>query len=85
MAPRHLQLDAHPEPLPAVFYAASSGSAQALLVLAHGAGAGQASPFMTSYAAALAARGLHVLTFDFPYMARGRKTPDRAPCTGSRR
>jgi hypothetical protein len=58
---------------------ARSGPSSALLVLAHGAGAGQRHPFMTSYAAALAARGIDVVTFDFPYMARGRKTPDRAP------
>jgi predicted alpha/beta-hydrolase family hydrolase len=51
----------------------------ATLILAHGAGAGQAHPFMTAYAEALAARGLDVITFDFPYMAKRRKTPDRAP------
>lgn len=51
----------------------------ALFIFAHGAGAGQSHPFMTSYAKALAARGIAVETFDFPYMAHGRKTPDRAP------
>jgi predicted alpha/beta-hydrolase family hydrolase len=51
----------------------------ALLVLAHGAGAGASSPFMVRYAKALAARGIDVATFDFPYMAAGRKSPDRAP------
>ena len=50
-----------------------------LVVFAHGAGAGQRSPFMQHYAELLAARGLDVLTFDFPYMAAGRKLPDRAP------
>ena len=50
-----------------------------LFVFAHGAGAGQSHPWMTSYAAALAARGVTVVTFDFPYMERRRKTPDRAP------
>ena len=49
-----------------------------LVVLAHGAGAGQRSAFMQRYAELLAARGLDVLTFDFPYMAAGRKLPDRA-------
>jgi hypothetical protein len=34
---------------------------------------------MAGYAAELAARGIDVATFDFTYMARGRKTPDRAP------
>jgi predicted alpha/beta-hydrolase family hydrolase len=50
-----------------------------LLVFAHGAGAGQSHPFMTSYASALAARGITVVTFNFPYMEKKRRTPDRAP------
>ncbi len=50
-----------------------------LVVFAHGAGAGHRSPFMRRIAGLLAARGLDVLTFDFPYMAAGRKLPDRAP------
>lgn len=51
----------------------------ALLVLAHGAGAGQRHPFMTEVASGLAARGVAVVTFDFPYMHEGRRAPDRAP------
>jgi predicted alpha/beta-hydrolase family hydrolase len=50
-----------------------------LLVLAHGAGAGQAHPFMTARAEALSARGVRVVTFDFPYMAAERRAPDRPP------
>src|SRR5689334_20907947 len=50
-----------------------------LLVLAHGAGAGQFHPFMTAMASQLAARGLDVVTFDFAYIHDGRKMPDRAP------
>lgn len=49
------------------------------LVFAHGAGAGHRSPFMRRFATLLAARGLDVLAFDFPYMAQGRKLPDRPP------
>lgn len=49
------------------------------LVLAHGAGAGQAHPWMRHMAAGLEARGIRVVTFDFPYMADGRKLPDKAP------
>jgi uncharacterized protein len=52
---------------------------QALLVFAHGAGAGQFHPFMSGYAEGLANRGVTVVTFDFPYMEKRRKTPDRAP------
>jgi len=51
----------------------------ALFVFAHGAGAGHFHPFMTSYASGLAARGITVVTFNFPYMEQRRKTPDRAP------
>ena len=51
----------------------------ALFVFAHGAGAGHFHPFMSSYASALAARGITVVTFNFPYMEKRRKTPDRAP------
>ena len=49
------------------------------LVLAHGAGAGMRSPFMNSFAVGLAARGLTVYRFEFPYMqeimATGRRRP----------
>ena len=51
----------------------------ALFVFAHGAGAGHFHPFMAGYASALAARGITVVTFNFPYMEKRRKTPDRAP------
>ena len=50
-----------------------------LLVLAHGAGAGQRHPWMVHLATALAERGITVVTFDFPYMHQGRRVPDRAP------
>jgi predicted alpha/beta-hydrolase family hydrolase len=49
------------------------------LVLAHGAGAGQGHPWMRHVAAGFEARGIRVVTFDFPYMAEGRKLPDKAP------
>jgi predicted alpha/beta-hydrolase family hydrolase len=48
-------------------------------VLAHGAGAGKDHPFLARFAAALAERGVEVLRFDFPYMAAGRRVPDRGP------
>jgi predicted alpha/beta-hydrolase family hydrolase len=34
---------------------------------------------MAAYAAALASRGVDVLTFNFPYTNAGRRAPDRAP------
>ena len=45
-------------------------------ILAHGAGAGQNSGFMVSFASALAARGIDVATFNFPYLEHGRRLPD---------
>lgn len=66
-------------PLPGELTRATAPAAGVLVVFAHGAGAGQHSPFMRRLAGLLAGRGLDVLTFDFPYMAAGRKLPDRAP------
>jgi len=65
----------------ALVYAASADGAGggAALILAHGAGAGQRSGFMVDFASALAALGVDVVTFNFPYIEQGRKIPDRAP------
>ncbi len=41
-------------------------TARATFVLAHGAGAGQASAWIVRYARALSKRGLRIITFDFP-------------------
>jgi uncharacterized protein len=54
-----------------------SDSPRAACVLAHGAGNGQDSPFMVRFATGLAERGVTTATFDFPYMASGRKVPDK--------
>lgn len=51
-------------------------SPRALLVLAHGAGAGMRHPFMESAAAALAERRIGTLRYEFPYMERGKGRPD---------
>ena len=56
-----------------------SNSATAALVVGHGAGAGQNSPFMVRTAEGLAARGIAAATFDFPYMTARRGAPDRPP------
>jgi hypothetical protein len=50
--------------------------ARACYVLAHGAGAGMAHPFMAAVAAGLAERGIATLRYQFPYMERGSKRPD---------
>ena len=51
----------------------------ALLVLAHGAGAGMRHPFMDRMARELADRGVATLRYQFPYMESGSKRPDRPP------
>jgi predicted alpha/beta-hydrolase family hydrolase len=50
-----------------------------VVVLAHGAGAGMDHPFMCALHEGLAAAGCLAVKFDFPYMAAGRRAPDRAP------
>lgn len=60
-----------------------AGSEQ-LLVLAHGAGGAMDSPFMNRVAQGVAACGIRVVRFEFPYMAARRAggkrgAPDREP------
>ncbi len=50
--------------------------ARACTVLAHGAGAGMAHPFMAAVAQELGARGIATLRYQFPYMEAGSKRPD---------
>jgi predicted alpha/beta-hydrolase family hydrolase len=50
--------------------------ARACYVMAHGAGAGMAHPFMTAVANALGERGIATLRYQFPYMELGSKRPD---------
>lgn len=59
-------------------------TAKQTLILAHGAGGAMDTPWMTSMARAIAAHGIRVLRFEFPYMAarrEGKKSgaPDREP------
>lgn len=53
--------------------------ARALLVLAHGAGAGMEHPSMQAIAAGLAQRGVGTLRYQFPYMERKSRRPDPPP------
>jgi uncharacterized protein len=50
--------------------------ARACYVLAHGAGAGMAHPFMAAVANDLAERAIATLRYQFPYMEQGSKRPD---------
>lgn len=49
------------------------------VLVAHGAGAGQDHPWMAAMAERLAAAGYPTWTFDYAYVAAGRKAPDRLP------
>jgi predicted alpha/beta-hydrolase family hydrolase len=54
------------------------------VLLAHGSGAGRLHPFLAHFATGLAAHGLRIARFDYPYMqamaASGvRRGPDRLP------
>jgi predicted alpha/beta-hydrolase family hydrolase len=57
----------------------SEGPADAALILGHGAGAGQHSPFMVGFASALAELEIDVVTFNFLYTEERRRMPDSAP------
>lgn len=54
-------------------------AARGRLILAHGAGAPMDSPFMTAIAERLAARGVRVVRFEFPYMAARRQGGGKRP------
>ena len=56
--------------------AAVESRAGVTLILGHGAGAGQTSSFMVTFATGLAARGIDTVTFNFLYTEHGRRVPD---------
>jgi predicted alpha/beta-hydrolase family hydrolase len=51
-------------------------NARRLMVLAHGAGAGMAHPYLESLAAELATEGVATFRYQFPYMERRSRRPD---------
>jgi uncharacterized protein len=67
-----------------MFLTDGPAKAKHTLILAHGAGGAMDTPWMTNMARAIAAHGIRVLRFEFPYMAarrEGKKSgaPDREP------
>ena len=52
---------------------------KALLVFAHGAGAGMRHAFMASMSAALAGRGIATFRYQFPWVEQERRAPDPQP------
>jgi uncharacterized protein len=63
----------------ALIYRAAERRLETALILAHGAGAGQQSTFMTSFATAFAELGVDTITFNFLYTEQRRRIPDRRP------
>ena len=49
---------------------------EAVLVFAHGAGAGMNHPFMESLASKLAGKNITVFRYNFPYIEQKKKSPD---------
>ncbi|HKX10582.1 MAG TPA: alpha/beta family hydrolase [Stellaceae bacterium] len=65
-------------PVTAIVYEATPGKRAGIaLLLGHGAGGNQMSPFMVDYAKRLAERGIEVASFNFLYSEQKRKLPDR--------
>ena len=60
-----------------IYKAAARDRAGITLILGHGAGSGQMSPFMVSFSNELASRGIDTVTFNFFYSEHGRGAPDR--------
>src|SRR5687767_3255034 len=78
--PEEIKIDVGTDRTTALLYRAHSPDAhRAVLILAHGAGSDQRHPFMSSFARALSARGLEVVTFNFLYTEQKRRVPDRMP------
>lgn len=77
--PEQIRVDVSPsEQVTALAYRAASRHRSGLVViLAHGAGAGQTTSFMVHFATSLAARGIDTVTFNFIYTEQRRRVPDR--------
>jgi uncharacterized protein len=73
-----LRIDIAPgERVSALVYAADARTrAGVTLMLAHGAGAGQSSPFLVRFATGFSVRGIDAVTFNFSYTEHGRRVPD---------
>jgi predicted alpha/beta-hydrolase family hydrolase len=63
----------------ALLYRAERDRVGAALILAHGAGAGQRSPWIVAFGRGLSSLGLDIVTFNFLYTEQHRRLPDRTP------
>ena len=60
-----------------IYRASGKTRARVTVILGHGAGANQLSPFMRLFASGLAERGIDAITFNFVYMEQGKRVPDK--------
>jgi predicted alpha/beta-hydrolase family hydrolase len=77
--PEPIRIDVTPsEHVTAIAYPAPPRDRAGIsLILAHGAGANQMSPFIVCFATALAARGIDTVTFNFLYSEARKRAPDK--------
>ena len=78
-SPSELRIPLEAGATTALAYRAAAPRLGSALILGHGAGAGQRSAFMVDFAAAIAALGVDVFTFNFLYTEQNRRIPDRGP------
>lgn len=76
--PQEIKVEVERGAVTALIYDAAT-PVNAVLILGHGAGAGQMSDFMAEFAKSLSRRGVDAVTFNFPYTERGKRLPDRGP------
>ena len=75
--PEKLNIEVEQDTVTALLYpAAKKNRIQSTIILGHGAGANQSTPFMQLFASSLAERGFDAMTFNFIYSERGRGAPD---------
>jgi predicted alpha/beta-hydrolase family hydrolase len=74
--PLRVEVSPHQSVTAMSYPAATKPRAGVTLILGHGAGAGQTSDFIVSFASGLTARGIDMITFNFLYREQGRRIPD---------
>lgn len=80
MEPQSLKVKVGEDTVTALLYLAPKKTKRNFtLILGHGAGGNQLSPFMRTFAAELAERGVDTVTFNFIYSEKGKGGPDPKP------
>lgn len=78
--PETIKVRVAEESVTALLYAAPKRVRKGItLILGHGAGGNQLSPFLRMFGGGLAERGIDTVTFNFVYSEKGRGGPDQKP------